>query len=142
MNESNVSPAPSADQSGIRTSGSIAALIAAGQAALGYSDLEMARALGYDKGIVILLMKQGSMRLPIDKVHTLATVLHIEPAAVLRLCLGEHSPEMLAVIENTFNPLNLSGAERNLILHLREMAAGREITPMVFQGSVAALVTV
>jgi hypothetical protein len=141
MNEANICPVPTPDQSCAGKSNSIAALITAGQAALGYSDLELANALGYEKANVVLLMKRGSMRLPINKVYALASVLQLAPADVLRLSLAEHSPEMLAVIEKAFNPLELNKAERNLILHLRELAAGRDITPMVFHGGVVALVT-
>lgn len=121
--------------------GSIPALITAGQESLGYTDLELANALGYEKGVVVQLMKQGSMRLPINKVHALASALELEPADVLRLSLAEHSPEMLAVIENAFNPLKLTQAERGLVMHLRDLAGDRNVQPMVFQGGVVALVT-
>lgn len=142
MQEANTCSAPAPDQFFAGTPDSIAGLIAAGQAALGCSDLEMANALGYEKESVIRLMKQGSMRLPVNKVHALASLLELEPADVLQLSLAEQSPEMLAVVEKAFNPLALNQAERNLILHLRELAAGRDVTPMVFQGGVVALVTV
>lgn len=133
--------APITNPSTTSKPGSIAALIAAGQETLGYTDLELANALGYEKGIVVLLMKQGSMRIPINKVHALAAALELEPADVLRLSLAEQSPEMLAVIENAFNPLKLTEAERSLVMHLREVVAGRDVQPMVFQGGVVALVT-
>lgn len=121
--------------------GSLAALIAAGQASLGYTDIELAHALGYENAVVIQSMKKGLMRLPINKVHALASALQMEPSDVLRVSLAEHSPEMLAVIESALNPLKLTQSERSLVMHLRKLAAGRDTTPMVFQGDVVAIVT-
>jgi transcriptional regulator with XRE-family HTH domain len=118
-------------------------LIESRQRALGLSDEQVARALGYDRGIVVVLMKQGSLKLPINKVELLAEVLTVDGSEVLRCALSEQIPELMQVIDRTFGPFALSPTERSLITHVRKISAGREARPVVIDGTaVIALLTV
>lgn len=114
---------------------SIADLIDRHQAAQGLTDLQLANAIGYENGLVISMIKQGSMRLPINKAKLLAQALSLKPVDVLRLVLTEQAPDMLAIIDEVFDPLKLTGTEVNLINHLRRLTAGRESAPIVFEGT-------
>lgn len=115
--------------------GTIANLVDRHQTAQGLTDLQLANAIGYEKGIVISLIKQATMRLPINKAPALARALSLPPAEVLRLVLTEQAPELLATLDEVFDPLKLTGTEVNLITHLRRLSAGRESAPIVFEGA-------
>jgi hypothetical protein len=118
-------------------------LIERRQHALGLSDEQVARALGYDRGVVVVLMKQGSLKLPINKVELLAEVLTVDGSEMLRCTLSEQIPELMQVIDRTLGPFALSPAERALITHVRRISAGREAKPVVIDGNaVIALLTV
>lgn len=113
--------------------GTIANLVERHQAEQGLTDVQLANAIGY-KAVVISMIKQATMRLPINKAPALARALSLDPADVLRLVLTEQAPELLATLDEVFDPLKLTGTEVNLIKHLRRLAAGRESAPIVFEG--------
>lgn len=117
-------------------------LIADRQADLGLSDLDVALGMSYDSPTVVALIKSGSMCLPINKARALADVLHVEPGAVMRMLLGDTSPEMLKGIEDCLGPLSLTSTEVRLIRKLRETAAGEATSPLFLDGnSVVAIIT-
>ena len=117
--------------------------IEAGQAALGVTDRHLCDALGWERGIVLTMIKAGTMRLPLNKVPALAAVLSLDASELLRSAMLESTPELLAVIEDVFNPLGLTTSEHHLIRHLRELAGDRRTAPIVFDGQgVVALITV
>jgi len=116
--------------------------IEARQAELGLTDQHLCDALGFEREITLVLIKQGSMKLPINRVPALAAALSLEPVDVLRTALQESSPDLISVIEEVFNPLCLTTSETRLIRHLRNLAGDRPAAPMVFDGKgVIALVT-
>lgn len=117
-------------------------LIAARQADLALSDRDVAVAMGYDSPTVVTMIKSGSMRLPINKARALAEVIQVEPGAVMRLLLGETSPELLQSIEECVGPLALTNTEKRLILKLRETAEGRATAPRFLDGNAVVAVAV
>lgn len=116
--------------------------IEARQAELGLTDRQLCDALGFEREITLVLIKQGTMKLPITKVPALAAALSLEPVDVFRAALQGSSPDLISVIEEVFNPLHLTTSEMRLIRHLRDLAGDRPAAPMVFDGKgVIALVT-
>ena len=121
---------------------SLLKLIEARQAELGLTDKELCDALGFERDIVFTLIKQGTMKLPINKLPALANALLLDAATLLRTALPELSPGLLAMIEGVNNPLSLSTPEVNLIQHLRKLSGDRVGVPIVFEGNaIIALVT-
>lgn len=117
-----------------------AAIIAERQRALGLDDEAVARATGY-KPTVIAMIKVGSMRLPINKVPAFAQVLKVDAVTMLRAVMMEASPELWRALDPLLPLGELAPAEVNLIRHLRRLAAGRAMTPVVLEGTtVVALV--
>ena len=126
----------------ITPSSTLASLITSRQSELGFTDAELAQAVGYDDDRVICLIRQGRMRLPINKVTQLATALAVEPKLVLQFAMRDSAPGLLDVIEAVLNPLRLSGSEERLIKHCRKLAHDREVSPIVIDGKgVIALIT-
>ncbi len=119
------------------------AQLEAAQAAQGLTDQELCELLGFERGIVLTLIKAGSMHFPLTKIPVLAKALHLNPVDLMRAALHESSPELSEAIAQVFDPLHLSAAEQNLIKHVRELSGGQTGAPIVFEGrGVIALVAV
>lgn len=116
-----------------RTS-TLASLIKERQASLHVSDRELATALGYDNEPVVELIKQGRMRLPINKVKRLADALALDPRAILRAVMAESAPGLLDVVEDVLDPLRLTDDEERLIKLCRRMGNGREVNVKLING--------
>ncbi len=117
--------------------------IEAQQTALGLSDHDLCRAVGFEREIFLTLIKAGTMKLPLNKVPVLATALGLDPVELLKVALGESDPALSQLIGDLFDPLRLSSTEVNLIKHLRKLSGDGPGAPIVFEGKgVIALVTV
>ena len=120
----------------------LVAQIEARQAELGITDKQVCDALGYEKEVVFKMIKLGNIKLPLTRVPALAAVLSLDSGQLLKTAMTETSPELLAVIESVFNPINLTATETNLIRHLRKLAGDQPCSPIVFEGkAIIALVT-
>jgi hypothetical protein len=111
------------------------------QAALQLTDYDLCEAVGFERKIMLTLIKAGTMKLPLTRIPAFAAALEIDPAELFRSALRESDPALAQVIEQVFNPLHLSATEVNLIKHLRELYGDRDFAPIVFDGAgVVALV--
>ena len=119
----------------------IGKLIADGQTALNLSDEELAKLIGYEKGVVVAMMKTGAMRLPLTKVPALAAAFDIEPAELLVTVIRETGPDLMKLIEQVW-PRDLTPEEGRLIQACRRLASGRKVAPIIFADKVIALITV
>lgn len=116
------------------TTTAFTALIETHQLELGIADSELALALGFAHEGVFKMIKQGRMKLPVNKVGHLAAALSLEPAEVLRLVMDDSAPGLLDIIKACLNPLDLTESETRLIKHCRKLANGRSVGPMVIDG--------
>ena len=122
---------------------SLVALIEARQKELGVSEFELAEALGFERQIVFTQIQLGRMRFPLEKLPALAKFLDIDAVELLRVALPEQLPGLLEVVEEIYNPHQLTTAETNLIHHLRKLSGDRVGAPIIFEGrGVIALVAV
>lgn len=107
------------------------------------TDEQLASALGYESGRVIAMVKDGRMRLPINKVQELAAAMGTEPRQILRSVLAESAPEVLSVLEAVLPELNWTSSEVRLVDTLRKLQGDRQGVPIVFDGgAVIALMAV
>jgi hypothetical protein len=115
--------------------------IEAQQAALQLTDYDLCEAVGFERTIMLTLIKAGTMKMPLTRIPAFAAALEIDPAELFRSALRESDPALAQVIEQVFNPLHLTATEVNLIMHLRELYGDRAVAPIVFDGKgVVALV--
>ena len=113
------------------------------QAALCLSDHDLGAALGFEREIVVSLIKAGSMRFPLNKVPALAAVLQFDAADLLKIALHESDPALATLIEETFDPLRLTAIEVDMIKHQRKLCGSAVGAPITVQGEeVGALVEV
>jgi len=113
---------------------SLIAQIEAQQAALELSDHDLCAAVGFERGIVLGLIKQGSMRMPLTKIPALATALELDPVELMKQALLEQDPALSKIIEEVFNPTSLTATEMNLVKHLRRLCGDTPVSPLVFDG--------
>lgn len=117
-------------------------LITARQAELQLTEADLASSIGYDKGVIVAMIKSGAIKLPVTKIPALAMALELEASTLLVLAIKEGSPELLKLIEQVWGPLDLTPAEARLVQTCRTLAGGRTVAPIVFADAVVALVTV
>lgn len=116
--------------------------IVARQEELGMTDTDLCAALGFERDITLTLIKHGTVKFPIPKIPALAAALSLDDRELLGAALIESSPDLLATLDQIYNPIKLSTAEVNLIRHVRNLAGDRAVAPIVFEGkAIIALIT-
>lgn len=84
----------------------------------GKTQRQIALELGYDKPNIITMFKQGTTRVPPDKVSLLAISLEADPVELFRLWYETYEPHMVPIIERHFGDF-LSTREKQLIKVVR-----------------------
>jgi len=83
----------------------------------------IAREMGYDRPNIISMFKQGTSRVPLDKVPALAMSVGASQVDLLNLWLAEYEPGMLKVLHEHRGP-SLSGNEQGWLGLLRRLFPG------------------
>ena len=65
---------------------------------------EIAQKLGYPRPNIITMFKQGSTKVPVNKIGPLARILDVDAVWLLRRALRDYSPELWEVLEGTLGP--------------------------------------
>ena len=121
----------------------VVGIMEARQALLGLSNQEICTAIGFEREIALRLIKTGTMKMPLTKIPTLAAVLQLDAAELLRVALRESDPALATLIEEAFNPMHLSATEVDMIKHQRKVSGDTVGAPITLQGNdVIALVGV
>ncbi len=84
----------------------------------GKTQRQIAMELGYLKPNIITMFKQGTTRVPPDKVALLASSLRADPDELLRLWFETYEPHMLPILERHVGAF-LSARERQTLVELR-----------------------
>lgn len=71
----------------------VAKFIASRIVETGKSQVDIAREAGFNKPNIITMIKQGSTKLPLDKVGPMARALECAPTQLLALTMSEYEPE-------------------------------------------------
>lgn len=116
-------------------------LLAERQEQLHKTDEQVAKEVGFAQTNIYAMIKQGTLKMPIDKVEALAKAIDCAPSDLLRLVLRDTMPDVLAAIEKIWTTLELTANETKLIESYRYLAKGRDVVPLVMDGqSIIALV--
>ncbi len=65
---------------------------------------EIATRLGYDRPNLITMFKQGSTKVPVNRIGPLARILDVDAMWLLRRALREYSPDLWEALEETLGP--------------------------------------
>lgn len=87
------------------------------------SQRQIALEMGYDKANMITMFKQGTTRVPLDKVPYLADSLEVDRADMIRLWLQSYEPNLLEVLNDNLG-MALSRSERSWVINLRKHFPG------------------
>ncbi|MBC7602477.1 MAG: hypothetical protein H7255_07430 [Ramlibacter sp.] len=109
-------------------------LLAESQEQLHKTDEQIAKEVGFTQTNVYTMIKQGTLKMPIDKVEALAKAIDYPAADLLRLVLRDNMPDVLAAIERIWTGLALTGNEKKLVESYRYLAKGRDVAPLVMDG--------
>jgi hypothetical protein len=119
----------------------LANLIAEAQGRLHKTDEQFAKELDFPSATVFTMIREGKLKLPIDKVQALAKSIDYPVGDLLRAVLHEYMPDTLVAIEKIWAPTDMTANERKLIESYRYLAKGRDVVPLVMDGqSIIALV--
>lgn len=119
----------------------IAALIAERQAHLNKSDEQITQEIGYANTNIFVMMKRGTMKIPMHKISVLAPALSLDAAVLLRMVMEEYMPETLALVDALLVTPTLSANETELIASFRWLSKGNDVRPVIMDGnSVIALI--
>ncbi len=90
------------------------------------SQKNIAHEVGYTRPNVLSMMKQGLIKVPVDKAPALARALNVDPAYFLGLVLREYMPDAWSAMEQHLGGV-LSENERRLLDVYREQCSNGEI---------------
>jgi hypothetical protein len=81
---------------------------------------EIAREIGYEKPNIITMFKQGTTRVPVDRVPLLADSLGVDRVELLNMWLEEYQPVLFEVLNQNLG-IRLSRTERTWVRGLRKI---------------------
>lgn len=81
---------------------------------------EIAAECGFETPNIITMFKNGSTKVPLNRIGALAKALDADPAHMLRLAMREYMPDTWESIEDTLNSTLLTANELKLIRAYRE----------------------
>jgi transcriptional regulator with XRE-family HTH domain len=120
MEGTDVSKPPAKTSSSIKIHEFLAAQLDIAKS-MGKTQRDVAAALGYEKPNPINMMKQGTMKVPLDKVPALAKALNVDPAFLFRLALMQYWPEAADTIAQVFGTV-LTKNEQAIVEKIREFS--------------------
>lgn len=96
----------------------------------GKAQREIAAEIGYDKPNVITMFKQGTTKVPMNKVALLAKSLGVDPLHLLRLVMSEYMPETWAIISDILKAEDtMTQSEAKILSIVRNSANGQDVMP-------------
>ena len=89
---------------------------------------EIAAECGYGTANIITMFKQGTTKVPLEKVGLLAAALQVDVTYLFRLVMTEYMPASWAALESIFGPEKfITANELAVAKFIRKIAGGNEI---------------
>lgn len=92
---------------------------------------EIAQECGFEKPNIITMFKNGSTKLPMNRIGPLAKALDVDPAHLLRLAMSEYLPDTWDAIEDIMQSTVLTANELALVRSFREATGDSDVVPVV-----------
>jgi hypothetical protein len=87
----------------------------------GKTQKQIAQECGWPKPNVITMLKQGHMKVPLEKIGPLAKSLEVDPAVLFWLCMSEYAGETLKALVLATPGLVLAPNEREVLKAYRAL---------------------
>ncbi|MEF8701205.1 MAG: XRE family transcriptional regulator [Candidatus Accumulibacter sp. UW26] len=94
---------------------------------------EIAQECGFEHPNIITMLKNGSTKLPINRVGPLAKALDADPAHLLRLVMLEYQPDTWGCIEELMQSTLLTANELELVRAFRDATGDRDPAAVVIK---------
>jgi len=111
----------------VQKKATVAEYLAAQIVLSGKSQADIAREVGYVRGNIVNMIKQGVTKLPINKVGLFAKAVGVDPLHLLRMTLTEYMPETWSAIEEIAGRTLITEEERRILEVIRKAAGGWEV---------------
>lgn len=95
----------------------------------GRTQREIAEIVGYDKPNNITMLKQGTTKVPINRIPKLAEALGVDPVHMLRVVMKEYMPDAWEAISGILETTLISEDEAKILSIVRRAAGGRPVSP-------------
>lgn len=95
------------------------------------SNVEVAERLGYERPNVVSMLKNGTMKLPLNKIPEMAAVLRMDPVGLLQRALAAYAPELLDVLRTVMADRLVSQNELAILGVIRSRMKGIDFDPTV-----------
>ncbi len=92
---------------------------------------EIAQECGFEHPNIITMFKNGSTKLPVNRIGALAKALDVDPAHLLRLVMLEYLPETWQCVEELMQSTLLTANELALVRAYREATGDSDARPVV-----------
>ncbi len=106
---------------------SVAAFITQSIAASGKTQSEVARDIGLPNPNAVSMLTTGNLKLPLNRIGSIARALDVNAAHLLRIVLREYTPDLLEVIEQVLERPLLSTNEARIIECVRAISGDRDL---------------
>lgn len=92
---------------------------------------EISEECGFETPNIITMFKNGSTKLPMNRIGPLAKAIGADPAHLLRLVMTEYLPDTWIEIENILQSTVLTANELALVRAYREVTGDSDAVPVV-----------
>ena len=92
----------------------------------GLTNREFAEKIGYASPNVVAMLKNGSMKLPLNRVKAIAKAIGVDPLMVLQKQMEQSSPELWDALNDIIGTHVLSDKEAQLLTFVRKRLDGTD----------------
>ncbi len=92
---------------------------------------EIAQECGFEKPNIITMFKNGSTKVPLNRIGPLAKAIGADPAHLLRLVMQEYLPDTWEAIEDILKSTVLTANELDLVRKFRDVTGDNDAAPLI-----------
>lgn len=110
---------------------SVAEFIADRLAECDKTQREIAEECGFEKPNIITMFKNGSTKIPLNRIGPLAKAIGADPAHLLRLVMQEYFPDTWSAVEDIMQSTVLTANELDLVRKFRDVTGDNDAVPVI-----------
>ena len=92
---------------------------------------EVAAECGFETPNIITMFKNGSTKVPLNRIGPLAKAIGADPAHLLRLVMQEYLPDTWEAIEDILQSTVLTANELDLVRKFRDVTGDNDAMPLI-----------
>lgn len=92
---------------------------------------EIAAECGFEKPNIITMFKNGSTKIPLNRIGPLAKAIGADPAHLLRLVMQEYFPDTWSAVEDIMQSTVLTANELDLVRKFRDVTGNNDAVPVI-----------